>query len=164
MAHSPANSQYIDPQTVSGWGVDADTDNDPTYPYRERISEDQRTMNWERPTLQQFDVEILASVEHNRVPATNGSAYPPRGLSGMMRRQAFSYSESDWRHWLVLLAADRINMAEVLLWDLSRGRVPNIPQEMGIRAELRHNKAGLAKKAVVVAGVSILLIAVLRRR
>ena len=47
------------------------------------------------------------------------------------------------------MGADRINVAEGVLQDLGRGKVPNIPGEMGIRSAWRHNKAGLADKAVV---------------
>lgn len=164
MTDSTSHGHRIDPKTVKGWGVDADPNNDPTYPYRARVAEDQAEMNWERPPLQHFDVEILASVEHNRLPAINGTAHPPRGLSGVLRRLAFMHSESDWRHWLVLMAADRVEIGEDLLRDLLRGRLPNIPREMGIRAEWEHNRAGLVKKAVVVAGISVLVIAALRRR
>lgn len=44
---------------------------------------------------QESRVEILRSVEHNRLPAVLGTSTPPRGLSGRLRRIAFGYSESD---------------------------------------------------------------------
>lgn len=156
--------QRIDPQKVNGWGVDADPDNDPTYPYRARLAKSQGEMNWPRPSLQKFDVEILRSIEHNRPPAVSGTSYPPSGLSGTLRRVAFGYSESDWRHWLVLLAADRINMMEGLFQDLGKGIVPNIPKEMGVRAEWTHNKTGLIKKGLVLAAVSAVVFAAYRNR
>ena len=67
----------------------------------------------------------------------------------MLRRQAFKYSESEWAHWLILMAADRVNVVEGLIEDLGQGRVPNIPAEMGLRSELAHNRAGLIKKVAI---------------
>ena len=42
----------IDPAGVIGWGVDADPENDPTYPMRDASQDDQRGMTWHRPPLQ----------------------------------------------------------------------------------------------------------------
>jgi hypothetical protein len=66
-----------------------------------------------------------------------------------MRRLAFRWSESNWAHWLLLIAADRVNMVEGLIEDLGRGHIPNIPKEMGVPAEWRHNKVGMVKKIAV---------------
>jgi hypothetical protein len=138
----------IDPRAVVGWGVDADPDNDPTYPYRDRSADEGLTRNWKRP---------LHSIEHVRTPAVFGTAVPPRGLSGMIRRAAFRWSESNWVHWLMLMGADRLNVVEGVVEDLARARIPNIPAEMGIRSEWKHNKTGLAKKVAVTAGVGLAL-------
>jgi hypothetical protein len=70
-----------------------------------------------------------------------------------MRRLAFRWSESNWAHWLLLIAADRVNMVEGLVEDLGRGHLPNIPKEMGVPAEWRHNKTGLLKKLAVAAAI-----------
>jgi hypothetical protein len=136
----------IDPSTVPGWGVDADPQNDPTYPMRDITRDDSRGMNWTRPPQQRARVEVLTSIEYNARPAVVGTSTPPRGVSGVIRRQAFRYSESQWAHWLMLMAADRVNVVEGVVDDLTRGRVPNVPVEMGARAELAHNRSGLAAK------------------
>ena len=141
----------IDPSQIKGWGVDADSRNDPTYPYRDRSADD-HSGHWQRPTQQQPQVELLQSVEHKWLPAVFGSASPPRGISGSMRRLAFRWSESNWAHWLLLMGADRVDMVEGLVEDLASGRLPNIPKEMGVPAEWRHNKTGMVKK-IAVAGV-----------
>ena len=146
------NRALVDTSTIPGWGVDADPQNDPTYPYRRREKDD-HDPQWERPPLQQSDVEILQSIEHRRTPAVFGTSTPPSGLSGVIRRGAFKYSESHWFHWLLLMGADRINVVEGVIEDLARGKVPNIPAEMGIRSEWEHNKTGLAKKVAVTAAV-----------
>lgn len=154
----------IDPTTVPGWGIDADPENDPVYPYRDRSGDEGLTNAWERPPQQQSDLEILQSIEHIRTPAVYGTATPPSGLSGIIRRGAFRWSESNWLHWLLLMGADRVNVVEGVVEDLARLRIPNIPAEMGIRSEWRHNKRGLAKKVAVTAGVAAVAYALLRRR
>jgi hypothetical protein len=153
----------VDTSTIPGWGVDADPENDPTYPYRDR-SNDDHSGQWERPPLQRSGVEILQSVEHKRLPAVFGTSTPPSGLSGILRRGAFRYTESHWAHWLMLMGADRINVVEGVVQDLARFKVPNIPAEMGIRSEWRHNKRGLATKVAVGAAVSGAAYWLLRRR
>jgi hypothetical protein len=92
--------------------VDANPRNDPTYPMRDRSQDDGPGMTWRRPPLQSAEIEILTSIEHNRLPAVLGTSIPPSGLSGVIRRAAFKYSESQWAHWLLLMLADRINVVE----------------------------------------------------
>ena len=154
----------IDPATVVGWGVDADPENDPTYPYRQRSNGVDGAMSWERPAQQAASVEILRSVEYNRLPAVMGTAQPPRGVSGAMRRQAFQYSESNWWHWLMLLAADRVDVVEGLAEDLAGGRFPNIPAEMGIRAAWQHDRVRLVQKSATVVAVAAVAILAWRHR
>jgi hypothetical protein len=140
----------IDTSSIIGWGVDANPQNDPTYPYRDRSGDD-HSGEWTRPPQQQSDVELLQSVEHKQRPAVFGTASPPKWISGMMRRTAFRWTESHWAHWLLLMGADRVNMVEGLVEDLARAKIPNIPKEMGVRAEWKHNKKGLAAKIGIAA-------------
>ena len=154
----------VDTSTIRGWGADANSDNDPTFPIRHRENLETRGLTWTRPTQQDSDVEILQSVEHNRRPAVIGTSTPPSGISGMIRRYAFRRSESDWLHWLLLMGADRLNVVEGVIEDLGKGHVPNIPAEMGARAEWKHNKKGLVTKAAVVAGLTTATILVFRAR
>ena len=144
------SSGAVDVSSIVGWGVDADPDNDPTYSYRDRSADD-HSGQWKRPAQQQPQVELLKSVEHKQLPAVFGTASPPKWISGMMRRAAFRWSESNWAHWMLLMGADRVNMVEGLVQDLARAKIPNIPKEMGVPAEWRHNKTGLAKKVGVAA-------------
>ena len=154
----------VDTSKIAGWGVDADTKNDPTYPYRDRSRDPGLRSDWERPPQQQPDVEILQSIEHKRLPAVFGTSTPPSWISGMIRRAAFRWSESNWIHWLMLMGADRVNVVEGIVQDLGRAKIPNIPGEMGIRAELKHNKAGFAKKVAIAVGVSAVIYALLKSR
>jgi len=154
----------VDTSKIPGWGVDADPKNDPTYPYRDRSRDPGLTSNWDRPPQQEPDVEILQSIEHKRLPAVFGTSTPPSGVSGMIRRAAFRWSESNWLHWLLLMGADRVNVVEGVVQDLGRAKVPNIPAEMGVRSELRHNKTGFAKKLAATAAISAAVYGLMRLR
>lgn len=155
--------QTIDPQTVTGWGVDADPENDPTWPMRNRAGDSGSDMDWARPSVQTPGVEILQSVEHLHQPAVVGTSTPPTGLSGQIRRQAFTFSEGQWGHWLLLMLADRINMVEGVAGDLKRGRLPNPLVESGRVKQAHAQQAAIGTAAVVVVGI-VATIALLRRR
>jgi hypothetical protein len=154
----------IDPSQVLGWGVDADPRNDPTYPIRDRSRDDKGGMNWERPALQPQQVEVLRSTEHKRRTAVFGTSTPPSGVSGAIRRRAFHASEAKWSHWLMLLLADRINVVEGVVDDLARGKVPNIPGEMGFASEVRYNMPGLIRKAAIAGAIVAVSMAVIQNR
>ncbi len=152
----------IDPTTVVGWGVDADPENDPTWPMRDRAADDGPGMNWDPPAAQAADVEILQSVEHLRRPAVVGQSTPPSGVSGRLRRAAFRLSESQWGHWLLLILADRVNTVEGVLQDVRRGRLPNPLVEMGLVKRSRSRVAAAA--TLLVAGLTALGLVLLARR
>jgi hypothetical protein len=52
---------------------------------------------------------------------------------------------------MLLIAAVRVNVIEDLVNDLLRGRVPNLAKEMGLKSELKYNRAGVVRKAAVAA-------------
>lgn len=146
---------------IKGWGIDADPKNEPTYPMKKWTGDDHNRLNWERPPLQPLDIEVLHSNERPGVTATFGTSVPLSGLSGVIRRYAFKYSESSYGHWLPLLMADRVNVIEGILKDISRGHIPNIFAEKGWKAEWKHNPLGLVQKiaalAVTTAGIIALI-------
>ena len=149
----------IDPTQVRGWGVDADPKNDPTYPMKHRNDGEQKGYAWARPPQQADPVEVLHSNERPNLSAVFGTSTPPSGLSGMLRRHAFKYSESSYGHWLPLMLADRVGAVEGVLEDLGRGHVPNLPGEWGWKAEWKHNRQSLVARIIVG---SILAVAAVR--
>ena len=110
------------------------------------------------------DVEILVSTERPGITPIFGTVQPPKGLSGAIRRVAYKWSENDLRRWLLLIAADRVNVVEGIGEDLAQGKVPNVLAEMGIKSEWEHNRAGLVKKAVIAGAVVGTVAYLLRRR
>lgn len=146
------NNRGRDHKKIKGWGIDADAKNDPTYPMKKRTDEEIWGYTWERPPQQKTDIEVLRSVERPNITAVFGTSIPPSGLSGMIRRVAFKYSESSYGRWLPLVLADRIGIVEGLVDDLKRGHVPNFFAERGWKAEWKYNRKNfLIKSAAVIA-------------
>lgn len=139
---------------IKGWGIDADKENEPTYPIKKYTGDDHRRLNYTRPFQQTTNVEILHSNERPGVTAVYGTSTPPSGLSGMLRRFAFRFSEGNWGHWLSLILADRVNMVEGIVDDVKKGHVPNFMAERGWKAEFKYNRAGVVKNALIVAAVT----------
>ena len=150
------------PSQVKGWGVDADPDNDPTYPMKNRNNGEHAGYSWERPPQQPANVEILHSNERPNLSAAFGTSTPPSGLSGVIRRAAFKYSENSYAHWLPLMLADRINVVEGVLGDVTRGRVPNVFGEMGLKAEWQHNRKRLVTRVAVGAALAFAAYSLIR--
>ena len=147
--------------------MDADPKNDPTYPMKHRNDGEHAGYSWERPPQQPINVEILHSNERPNVSAVFGTSTPPSGLSGMIRRFAFNYSESSYGHWLPLMLADRVNEVEGVVDDLASGHVPNVFAERGWNAEWKHNRINLVGRVVVGAvlvSAAVGLIAATRAR
>jgi hypothetical protein len=139
---------------LKGWGIDADPKNDPTYPMRHRTDQDHAGYSWERPTQQPINIEVLHSNERPNVSAVFGTSSPPSGLSGMIRRFAFKYSENSYLHWLPLIFADRVNVVEGIVDDLAHGHIPNIFVEKGYKVQWKYDRTSLILKLATVALVA----------
>lgn len=156
--HIREEEKYKD---IPGWGIDADEKNEPTYPMKHYTGDDHRRLNYERPPLQPADVEVLHSNERPNLTATFGTVSPPSGVSGMVRRYAFRFSENSSLHWFSLVIADRINVVEGIVDDLSHGHIPNVFAERGWNAEWKYNRKGLITRVAVTAAVAAAAIALL---
>jgi hypothetical protein len=146
---------------IKGWGVDADPKNDPTYPMKNYTGDDHNRLNYEKPPQQKINVEILHSNERPGVSSVFGTSVPPSGLSGIIRRYAFNYSESSFGHWIPLILADRINVIEGLVDDIRNGHFPNIIAEAGGKAAWKYNKKGVIRKLVTGILISTVVISFL---
>jgi hypothetical protein len=139
---------------IKGWGIDADPENDPTYPMKHWTGDDHNRLNYERATQQPATVEILHSNERPNLTAVFGTSTPPSGLSGQIRRFAFTRSEGEFSHWIPLILADRINMIEGIFDDLKRGHFPNFFAERGWNAEWKYNRKGFIQKAAIATAIT----------
>jgi hypothetical protein len=163
MAEGPRRPGREELSHIEGWGADLDRKNRPAVPMERMPARFIHPHEGKLPQ-QPENVEILVSTERPGITPIFGTVQPPKGVSGMMRRLAFKWSENDLRRWLLLLAADRVNVVEGIGEDLAHGKVPNVLAEMGIKAEWEHNRAGLVKKAVLTGAVIGAAVYLMRRR
>ena len=152
------------PKDIPGWGIDADPENEPTYPMKHYTGADHDRLNYERAPQQPIDIEVLHSNERPGVTRVFGTSTPPSGLSGALRRYAFKFSEGSAGHWFTLVLADRVNAIEGIVDDIKRGHIPNIIAERGWTAEWKYNRKETVKKLVVGAFIAAAVITVLSQR
>lgn len=108
----------------------------PAYP-REVADGVPPTAHWDLPEDQDGGGGRERSVEHARLTPVFGTSVPMRGLSGAIRRLSYArFSEARAAHWLLLLAADRVDVVEQTVVSAVRGRPDNPVTETGIKAEL----------------------------
>jgi hypothetical protein len=124
---------------IKGWGADLDFSKRPAAIREARPAS--RSDVYQREIERQVPrVKILKSIEHKELTPVFGTACPPRGLSGALRTLAYGrYSEGQLAHWLILMAADRVDVVESSIRDLFRGRLDNPIAEMGLKAELKRH-------------------------
>ncbi|HEX2609100.1 MAG TPA: hypothetical protein VHK91_17075 [Flavisolibacter sp.] len=151
-------------KNIPGWGMDADPENDPTYPMKRYNGADHERLNYEKAPQQPIDIEILHSIERPNVTRVFGTSTPPSGLSGAVRRYAYKYSEATATHWMSLILADRINVIEGKINDFKNGILPNPWIERGWRAEWKHNRTAFLGRAATTALLITVGILMLKRK
>jgi hypothetical protein len=124
---------------IPGWGADLDPNDRPAVPRLQR-PDDLTGAHWEFPERQPEKWPRERSIEHKFLTPVFGTSCPPRGLSGLMRKYAYkSYSEGRAAHWLILLAADRVDSVESNLRSLLSAHPDNPVTETGILSEFSHH-------------------------
>ena len=149
---------------IKGWGIDADPENDPVYPMKNRTNAEHDGYSWQRPQQQPENVEILKSVERPNITSVFGTASPPEGVNGAIRKLAFKYSESSYGRWLPLMLADRVGVVEGIIDDFKKGHVPNIFAELGWASEWKYNRKNFVLKLVAAAAVTAIAVSVLSKK
>jgi hypothetical protein len=123
---------------IPGWGADLDPHNRPSVP-RERISPAGTGAHWDFPERQQENRPRERSIEHAILTPVFGTSAPAKGLSGVLRRYSYAkFSEGRAAHWLILIAADRVDAVESHLKSFATLRPDNPITETGIRSEFTH--------------------------
>ncbi|PRD48658.1 hypothetical protein [Sphingobacterium haloxyli] len=150
-------------QHIIGWGIDANPLNEPTYPIKDEGVE-KGEVSWERPEKQKVEVEVLYSNERPGLPAVVGETFPPQFISGRLRRYAFKYSESRYRHWLPLLIADRINELEGVVGDITKGRLPTVLAKREWKARWQHERKSLVRNVLIGALAGMVIFKLVKYR
>lgn len=102
---------HRDHSHIQAWGVDLERSNRPAVPM-ERTPPRLEGVHWDEPEQQPQHVEVLVSRERQGMPPVFGTSVPPNGPSAGLRRKAFEYTENNIKHWLLLIAADRVDVME----------------------------------------------------
>ncbi len=118
---------------IPGWGADLDPHDRPSVP-QEQFDPGASGAHWDFPDRQPERWPRERSVEHAFLTPVFGTSCPPKGLSGAIRRYAYArYSEGRAAHWLLLVAADRVDAAEHRVRSFASTR-PDVPAT-GLRSE-----------------------------
>jgi hypothetical protein len=149
---------------IPGWGMDADPVNNPTYPMKHYTGADHDRLNYDRAPQQAPKVEILHSNERPGLTRVFGTSCPPSGLSGLLRRYAFKFSEGSSGHWMTLILADRVNVVEGIMDDLAHGHIPNLIAERGWKAEWKYNRQGLIKNVAIGLAITSAMVLLMTAR
>jgi hypothetical protein len=142
-------------RSINGWGADLDPANRPAVP--KEAPSDVQTPRGKRPAQQIADVKIFVSVEHPDITPVFGTTCPPRGLSGVLRTTAYKFGEGRLAHWMTLMLADRVDVIEGLLDDLTHAHVPNLVRERGWKSKFTGDRGPKGRTAESTAAPKMLL-------
>lgn len=142
MAYTPDKPQVAESSDslrarIPGWGADLDPADRPSYP-KLRLDPGLSGAHWEFPERQPEKWPRERSIEHQMLPPVFGTSTPPHGLSGVIRKVAYArYSEARAAHWLLLIAADRVDVAESALRSFATLRPDNPITQTGVLSEAK---------------------------
>lgn len=122
---------------VPGWGADLDPKDRPAVPKERAPRGGGSGAHWDRPEQQVPRIKVFVSTEHRGLTPVFGTSCPPKGLSGLIRSYAYTYSEGQKAHWVWLLFADRVDVVESAIGSLLRGQPDNPFKQMGLKSELK---------------------------
>jgi hypothetical protein len=119
---------------IPGWGADLDPADRPSFP-REQPGI-QTGAHWDFPERQPEEQPRERSIEHAFLTPVFGTSTPLKGASGAIRKYAYAkYSEGRAAHWLLLIAADRVDAWEHHLRSLATTHPDNPVTETGVLSE-----------------------------
>jgi hypothetical protein len=123
---------------IPGWGVDLDPKNRPAVP-KEHFNPGGTGAHWDFPERQPEKYPRERSPEHKFLTPVFGTACPPKGISGAIRRYAYTFSEGRLAHWLLLMGADRVDVVESRVEGVLKGHPDNPITEGGLLSEFRYH-------------------------
>ncbi|TLM84490.1 hypothetical protein FDW83_07150 [Pseudarthrobacter sp. NamE2] len=128
---------------IPGWGVDLDPADRPSFPREQPGIE--TGAHWDFPERQPENWPREKSIEHAMLPPVFGTSTPPAGVSGAIRKYAYKYSEGRAAHWLLLIAADRVDAWENHLKSFASFRPDNPVTQTGVLSEF--SRGGIRSRA-----------------
>jgi hypothetical protein len=117
---------------IIGWGVDASFENRPGVP-EERHPPEPLIKAPHFPSRQTMGIPSVKS-HYRPLTPVYGTAVPPRGLSGVIRRIAYQVPDYKARRWMLLMLADRIDVIEHNSLSMVFGIGAIVAGVIGIRA------------------------------
>jgi hypothetical protein len=124
---------------IPGWGADLDPADRPSHP-RLQYAPESTGAHWDFPERQPEKWPRERSIEHAFLTPVFGTAQPPKGLSGAIRKLSYArYSEGRLAHWMLLVLADRVDAWEEHLRSFTTTRPDNPVTETGVKAEFTHH-------------------------
>jgi hypothetical protein len=145
MAYTPHRPPLTEPverlrERIPGWGVDLDPKDRPSVP-KLQFRDDLSGAHWgDFPDRQPEKWPRERSIEHAFLTPVFGTAQPPKGLSGAIRKLSYrKYSEGRAAHWLLLVLADRVDAWEHHLASFLTLRPDNPITETGVLGEFSHH-------------------------
>ncbi len=129
---------------IPGWGADLDPKDRPSVP-RERLDPELSGAHWDFPERQAEKWPRERSIEHKFLTPVFGTSCPPKGVSGAMRKYAYRrFSEGRAAHWMLLVAADRVDSLGSHFRSFLTLRPDNPVTETGVLSEL--SRDGLSSR------------------
>lgn len=98
--------------------------------------------HWLTPDKMEDPGYVLKRAGLDELTPVFGTSVPPRGLSGLMRKSAYDIPEHYTTHWLLLLAADRVDVLE----DRLKRYLPFVALAGGIYLALRPRRKTLLQR------------------
>ncbi|WP_246854634.1 hypothetical protein [Naasia sp. SYSU D00057] len=123
---------------IPGWGADLDPADRPSFPREQPGIE--TGAHWTTPEDQPETYPRERSIEHAFLTPVFGTAQPPKGVSGVIRRYSYArHSEAKFAHWALLILADRVDSIESQFTSILQLRPDNPITETGILSEVRRH-------------------------
>ena len=135
--HPPVPSSDDLRARIPGWGADLDPADRPSVP---KLRPEETGAHWDFPERQPETWPRERSIEHKFLTPVFGTSCPPKGVSGAIRRLAYRrYSEGRAAHWLLLMAADRVDATGSTLRSFASRHPDNPLTETGVLSEISHH-------------------------
>src|SRR5918997_5687817 len=124
---------------IPGWGADLDPADRPSHP-KLRYAPEITGAHWDFPDRQPEQWPRERSIEHKLLTPVFGTAQPPSGLSGAIRKYSYRrFSEGRAAHWLLLVLADRVDAWENHAKSFLTLRPDNPITQTGVLSEFRRH-------------------------